>query len=190
MNRRLHLAVAVAFLVAAQLFASPAGAAESALGLKVGGHAGVSHTGGDIDSDTFIGGGVVRMDFLWLLTGELAIDYKEDSIGDDLGDISTVPIQLSALIRIIPVVYGTVGVGWYNVDASEDLTDQVEELDDVSDAALHLGLGAEFPVSNRWSVIGDYRYIWLKYDLGDVGDAFSDDANFYTFTGGLLFRVF
>ena len=190
MNRRLQLAGAVAFLVAAQLIASPAGAAERALGLKVGGHAGVSHTGGDIDSDTFIGGGVVRMDFLWLLTGELAIDYKEDSIGDNLGDISTVPIQLSALIRIIPVVYGTVGVGWYNVDASEDLTDQVEELDDVSDAALHLGLGAEFPVSNRWSVIGDYRYIWLKYDLEDVGDAFSDDAAFYTFTGGLLFRVF
>jgi len=187
MSRSLHLAGVIAFVMSASLFASPASA--GLLDLKVGGHLGLSHTGGDIDNDAFIGGGVVRAEVLSILTGELAVDYKKDEL-EGGGDISTVPIQLSALITPLPIVYGTIGVGWYNVSASDDLTEQVEELDDVSDAALHLGFGAEFPVSNRLSVIGDVRYIFLSYDIEDTVDAIDDDASFSTYTGGLLLKLF
>jgi opacity protein-like surface antigen len=191
MKRSLAIAFAIAALFPA-LLAAPARA--EFLSLKVGAHAGGSHTGGDIDATSFIGGGIARLELLSILTGELMVNYKQDNIevdGEKVGDISTVPIQLSALITFLPWVYGTVGVGWYDVKASDDITDQISELDDVSDAAMHLGFGAEFPINERWSVLGDVRYVFLNYDLGDLDtDVFDDSASFTTFTGGVLFKLF
>jgi opacity protein-like surface antigen len=191
MKRSLAITFAVAALFPA-LLAAPASA--EFLSLKVGGHAGGSHTGGDIDATSFIGGGLARLELLSILTGELAVNYKKDDIevdGEKVGDIETIPIQLSALITFLPWVYGTIGVGWYDVSARGDFTDQVEGLDDPSDAALHLGFGAEFPINERWSVLGDVRYVFLNYDLGDVDtDVFDDSASFTTFTGGVLFKLF
>src|SRR6185503_653912 len=129
---------------------------------------GGSHTGGDIDATSFIGGGVARLELRSILTGELAVNYKKDDIevdGEKVGDIETIPIQVSALITFLPIVYGTIGVGYYNVSANDDITDQVEGLDDLSDAALHLGFGAEIPISSRWSVMGDVRYVFLDYNV-------------------------
>jgi len=191
MKRSLAIAFAIAALLPA-LLAAPAGA--ELLSLKVGGQVGGSHTGGDIDATSFIGGGVARLELLSILTGELAVNYKKDDIevdGEKVGDIETIPIQLSALITFLPWVYGTVGVGWYDVKASDDITDQISELDDASSAAAHVGFGAEFPVSSRWSVMGDVRYVFLNYDLGDLDtDVFDDSASFTTFTGGVLFKLF
>jgi hypothetical protein len=190
MKRSLALTIAAAALFPA-LLASPARA--DLLGFKVGGHAGISHTGGDIDDSSPIYGGVARLEVLSLITGELAVDYKKDSveINGQKGDISTVPIQLSALITFLPIVYGTIGVGWYNVSANDDITDQVSELDNISQAALHLGVGAEIPISNRLYVTGDLRYVFLDYNLDNVSsDVFDSSASFTTFTGGLLFKLF
>jgi hypothetical protein len=181
----LMLAPAIVFLA---LLASPASA--GLLDLKIGGQVGASHTGGDIDESTFIGGGMLRCEVLSIITGELAVNYKKDEVPGG-GEISTVPIQLSALITPLPLVYGTIGVGWYNINASDDLTDQVSELEDISQAALHLGGGIEVPVSHRLSVCGDLRYVFLDYDLESVSDdVFDSSASFSTITGGLLFKLF
>jgi len=190
MKRSLALTIAVMALFPL-LLASPASA--DLLGFKVGAHGGISHTGGDIDDSSPIFGGVARLEVLSIITGELAVDYKSDSIETPAGDrdISTVPIQLSALITILPVIYGTIGVGYYSVSADDDLQDQVEGLDDLSNAAMHLGVGAEFPVGNRLSIMGDLRYVFLDYNLDNVDeDIFDTSASFYTLTGGLLLRVF
>jgi outer membrane protein with beta-barrel domain len=191
MKRSLAIAFAVAALFPA-LLAAPAGA--ELLSLKVGGQVGGSHTGGDIDATSFIGGGVARLELLSILTGELAVNYKKDDIevdGEKVGDIETIPIQISALITFLPIVYGTIGVGYYNVSANDDITDQVEGLDDLSDAALHLGFGAEIPISSRWSVMGDVRYVFLDYNVDNVDeDVFDSSASFTTFTGGVLVKLF
>jgi len=191
MKRSLAITIAVAALIPT-LLASPARA--DLLGLKVGGQAGVSHTGGDIDASSFIGGGCLRLEVLSLITGELAVNYKKDEFEAPDGstqDISTVPIQISALITFLPIVYGTIGVGYYNVSANDDLKDQVQGLDDLSQAALHLGVGAEIPIGNRLSVMGDLRYVFLDYNLDNVDeDVFDSSASFTTFTGGLLLRLF
>jgi hypothetical protein len=157
------------------------------LGLSVGGQAGVSHTGGDIDETSFIWGGSTRLEFLSILTAELAVNYRNESL--EGGDVSTLPIQVSALITPLPLIYGTIGVGWYDISPDDDLTNQLGDIGDFSNAALHVGGGVSIPVSAKWNFIGDLRYVFLNYDIEDIPDL-DTDADFYMLTGGLQYEVF
>ncbi len=157
------------------------------LGFSVGGQAGVSRTGGDVDKSAFIGGGSARVEILSILAGEFAVNYRRESL--DSGDISTIPIQVSALITPLPLIYGTIGVGWYSINLDGDLTDQLGDIGDFSNAALHLGGGISFPVAEKWNLIGDIRYVFLNYDIEDLPD-FDSNADFYMITGGLQYEVF
>ena len=157
------------------------------LGFSVGGQVGVSHTGGDIDESSFIWGGSTRLEILSILAAELAVNYRNESF--EGGDVSTLPVQVSALITPLPMIYGTIGVGWYDINPDDDLTDQLGDIGDFSNAALHLGGGVSIPVSEKWNFIGDLRYVFLNYDIEDIPDL-DTDADFYMITGGLQYEVF
>lgn len=174
-------------LVILMIATASAAQAGGLLGFSVGGQVGISHTGGDVDESAFIGGGSTRLELLSMLTAELAVNYRNESL--DGGDVSTIPVQVSALFTLLPLVYGTVGVGWYSIDASDDITDQLGDIGDFSNAAVHLGGGVSVPVSEKWSFVGDLRYVFLDYDIDELPD-FSSDADFYMVTGGLQYEVF
>ena len=155
------------------------------LGLSAGGQAGLSHTYGDVDKDSFILGANARMEFLSIIAGEIAIDYRNESL--DEGDIRTIPVQLSALFTLLPFVYTTAGFGWYDINVDGDLRDRFGKKD-LSNTGWHLGAGIGIPVPGRWSVIGDVRYVFLDYDKS--GADFSKNANYYQITGGLQYKIF
>jgi opacity protein-like surface antigen len=174
-------------LVILMIATSSSAQAGGLLGFSVGGQAGISHTGGDVDESSFIAGGSTRLEILSLLTAELMVNYRKETIDDY--DVSTIPIQASALITFLPLIYGTIGVGWYDINPDDDLTDQLGDIGDFSNAALHLGGGVSVPVSEKWNFIGDLRYVFLNYDIEDLPDVDSD-ADFYMLTGGLQYEVF
>jgi len=127
-----------------------------------------------------------RLRLLEFLGAEFAVDYrKEDGEG---GEIKTIPIQLSGLLYVLPFLHGTIGVGWYNVDATLDAVGDRLAIDDsATDAGLHLGGGLDLQLSPRLSLTGELRYVFLGYELREVAKAVDVDADFSTISAGLQF---
>ena len=155
------------------------------LGLSAGGQMGLSHTGGDVDEDSFLIGANARMELLSIVAAEIAVDYRNESL--DQGDISTVPVQLSAMFTLLPFIYLTAGVGWYDISVDGDLKDQFGE-GDLSNTGYHTGVGVGIPLPGPWSFVGDARYIFLNY--GEDLENFSQNADYYQLTGGLQYKLF
>ncbi len=171
-------------IVLALALAAPAHASWL-LGVSAGGQMGLSHTGGDVDEDSFLIGANARMELLSILAAEIAVDYRNESI--EGGDISTVPVQLSAMFTLLPFIYLTAGVGWYDIGVDGDLKDQFGE-GDLSNTGYHTGAGVGIPLPGPWSFIGDARYIFLNY--GEDLENFSQNADYYQLTGGLQYKLF
>jgi hypothetical protein len=128
-----------------------------------------------------------RLRLLEFLGAEFAVDYRKEDV--EGGEIKTIPIQLSGLLYVLPFLHGTIGVGWYNVDATLDAVgDRLGNIDDsATDAGLHLGGGLDLHLSPRLSLTGELRYVFLGYELGEVAEAVDVDADFSTISAGLQF---
>jgi hypothetical protein len=117
--------------------------------------------------------------------GRVAVNYRKGFAGgDEHASRATERAHHGA-----PWIYGTIGGGWYSIDPDDDITDQLGDVGDFSNAALHLGGGVSIPVSEKWNFIGDLRYVFLNYDIENIPDL-DTDADFYMITGGLQYEVF
>ena len=71
------------------------------------------------------------------------------------------------------VPYGTLGVGLYmlNIDYSPDINKVMGD-ETKAKAGVHLGFGAELPLTQSLSVHADYRYLFLSkiFDPGAIYD--------------------
>ena len=179
MKRLMQACVLLALALAAPAHAS------WLLGVSAGGQMGLSHTGGDVDEDSFLIGANARMELLSILAAEIAVDYRNESL--DQGDISTVPVQLSAMFTLLPFIYLTAGVGWYDISVDGDLKEQFGE-GDLSNTGYHTGAGVGIPLPGPWSFVGDARYVFLNY--GEDLENFSNNGSFYQLTGGLQYKLF
>ena len=185
--RRRYLPVAAGWLWAMIGLSSPAAADFSHF--TIGPHVGWAHTTESKESGLTVGL-ATRFKVVEVLGAELAVDWRSEDL--EAGEVNTVPVQLSGLIYVIPhYVHGTIGVGWYRVDASlEGVGDTLSDLDDsTSDAGLHLGAGFEVPLNSRMTFTGEGRYVFLGYELEDVDDVVEVDADFLNIIGGLQFYL-
>jgi hypothetical protein len=164
--------------------------ADAVLSLSLGPHIGWVYTK-DSEENLFTYGGAARLSILQFLTAELAVQYQKEDTGQ--GDIATLPIQLSGMLNIMPFLHGTVGFGYYSVDASlEGVSSTLGSIDDTAqDAAMHIGAGVNFPLATRGTLTGELRYVFLDYSLDDVnGQPIDVDADFFQITAGVLFKLF
>lgn len=154
----------------------------------LGPHVGWARTT-DSDESALTLGVATRLKLFEILAGELAVDWRSEEI--EAGDINTVPVQLSALVYPLPVLHGTLGIGWYRVDASLDAIGQtIADFDDAAwDAGVHLGGGIELPLGSTASLTGELRYVFLGYELEDVGQTLEADADFLNLLVGLQFQI-
>lgn len=178
------VAIPLAFLAVAAL-AAPAAAGLTHL--SVGPHVGWSRTTESDESGPSFGL-AARLKLLEFLAAELAVDHHQEDV-EGGGEIKTIPIQLSGLLYVLPFLHGTIGVGWYNVDATLDAVGgRLGNIDDsATDAGLHLGGGLDIHLSPRLSLTGELRYVFLGYKLGEAADAVKVDADFSTISAGLQF---
>lgn len=177
-------------LVAALLLLLTSGPAQAGiLDFSVGPKVGFSRTS-DSEENTYLVGGAARLGILPSLSAELGLDWRKEDL--DNADVTTVPVQLSALVYLLPSLHLTAGIGWYAVDAEFDaIVGEIEAFDDsASDAGIHLGAGLDLPLNESVNLTGDLRYVFLGYELESADQTLEVDADFFTVSAGLQFRLF
>ena len=164
-------------------------AAAPVLTLAVGPHLGGVYTT-DSEEALFTYGAAARLGIFSALTAELALQYQTEKT--DGGEISTLPVQLSGMLNVLPFLHATLGIGYYNVDATLDALGSTlgSVSDTASEAALHLGAGVNFPMGSRGTLTGELRYVFLDYNIENAGQSIPVNADFWQITGGVLFRLF
>ena len=119
----------------------------------------------DADEGTELLGAHLRWSPIPLLAVELSVDAAEADVEDGDGELSVVPVQLTAIVKPIPGLsfspYVLGGVGWTFLDL--ELGDVEEE---ETDFAAHVGAGLEFGVGPLL-FHADLRYVFFDPDFDD-----------------------
>jgi len=147
----------------------------------------------DADEGQMYGGLTARL-ALGGLSIEGAVDYRQEKYEDGLMTMRSWPVQVSALLYPVPIVYGLAGAGWYHTTLDYDQT-KMEELggtaipedETTSTLGYHLGAGLEIPLSNM-KLTADVRYVFLNYDLDEIENLPETDHDFLAVTLGLLWE--
>lgn len=126
-------------------------------GLEVGGR-GVYYHADDSDHGTFNPGAQARFHLNQWLAAEGSVDYQRHDVPATTAH--SLATQLSLLLYIRPArltPFLLAGGGWYltRVDGP-DLRRNLSRF------GPHVGFGAQFWLTDRWSVDMTYRYVWLE----------------------------
>jgi opacity protein-like surface antigen len=151
------------------------------------------HRAGDADDGRFMFGAFIRAKLSQAFALEGSINYRQEEYYGGRVEVSNWPVLVSALIYPFPAVYGIAGVGWYFTTVGFDNSTFEQDLDDrtTNPFGFHLGAGLELPLGEMLKLTGDIKYVFLNYDLEDVGDVALNDlnSNFYIISVGLAFGL-
>lgn len=144
----------------------------------------------DADEGSFIGGVVGRFKFIPMLGLEASINYRQESYADNLLTVRSWPVMVTGLIYPLPIIYGAMGIGWYNTtfDYDQDRLPILKD-DKVQKVGWHFGGGVELPVGSNFILTGDIRYVFLDYDFNEFPGSDELKSNFYVITVGLLYGL-
>lgn len=158
------------FLVLFVLLAAPAAAQVGKFGIGAHGTLlpSVTDNGDDEDGREFAFGVQARMRFTDNLGFEASVEFREEMIDDDV-TLKLYPIQFSLLYYLLPSsrvgIYALGGLGWTRSSLEGDFFG--EDAED-SQMSYHFGGGIEVPVSESIGVFGDFRYLNVDLDFGDL----------------------
>jgi opacity protein-like surface antigen len=166
----------------------------NAQGLSIGPQLGF-YKANDADQTKMMYGAAARAKLLPMLGVEGAINYRQESYANDLVKVKSWPITVTGMLYVLPIVYGALGAGWYNVtiDYDQSINDMGFADKTTQKFGWHLGAGAELPLGSA-KLAGDLRYVFLDYKLGEVlKDLPNSDnqvnSNFYVISVSLLFGL-
>jgi opacity protein-like surface antigen len=195
MKIRMMLIILLAVLFAAQVdaqYRDRPRATESSIG--VGPQIGYQRAA-DADAGRIMVGAFIRAKLSMAFALDASVNYRTEDYGSF--EVTSWPVMLSALIYPLPAVYGIAGIGWhfstisYNNDRFVNI--DLADLDDrtTSPFGFHLGAGLEIPLADKMKLFGDIKYVFLDYDLEDIGDVRLSDisSNFYLINIGLAFGL-
>jgi opacity protein-like surface antigen len=104
--------------------------------------------------------------------------------------------MVTALLYPIDILYGAIGVGWYNT--AFDYKPTIFNLNGSSETeqkfGWHFGAGVQFPLGgstdNPSSILtADLRYVFLNYDFRQMPGASNLKSDFVVLNIGLLFHL-
>lgn len=138
----------------------------------------------EADDGAFLGGLFFRTDWHGVVFIDGSVYYHSEEVSDG-ADLELIPIQLSAMLFLLgrdnilnPFVLGGGGLYW----SRTTITGQ--DTNSEFDFGWHLGLGADYNISDRMFIEGDFRYIWL--DSSSDNQTFSDSLkNFNHWIAGV-----
>jgi opacity protein-like surface antigen len=157
-----------------------------AQGIAIGPHVGY-YKAKNATEGSVLFGGTLRLKLSSAFAIEGTIGYKQEKY--DNGDIKVTgyPVTASALIYILPIVYGEAGAGWYNTKTEYSGVYSAFDDETNSDFGYHFGGGVELALDHV-ILTGDIKYVFLKYKFDKVPGQ-EVDANFYVISAGILFEL-
>lgn len=139
----------------------------------------------DADKASIMPGLALRINLLGLGV-EGSIYYKSEEFQNGAIKTKSYPINLTAMLSVLPIVHAEAGIGWYNTQI--DFTHLNSTYNSISDETktkpgYHLGAGVELPLGNLL-LTGDIRYVFL-----DLSTAVSFKSNFSVIMVGAMFKL-
>lgn len=140
----------------------------------------------DADQASLLGGAALRLKLTSSLGVEGSINYRQEKYADGALTVKGWPIMATGLIYPLPIIYGLIGFGWYNVTL--DYKSSLIQDETVRKVGWHFGGGVELPLGPV-TLTGDVRYVFLDYKFKQVPGSKDLKNNLTVFTAGLLFKL-
>ncbi len=121
---------------------------------------------------------------------EASINYRTEEYDGGALKTTMYPVMVSGMLYFFPLLYGTVGAGWYNtkIDYAEEFNLLGLKDETKSEFGYHIGIGAELGLGNL-ILTGDVRYVFLDLKLDRLPGIKEFKNNFYIITAGVLFEL-
>jgi opacity protein-like surface antigen len=133
------------------------------------------------------GGLALRAPVLPFLNLEGQIAYREDDHVAGIAKERMWPVTASAWLKPGIPLYAGGGIGWYHT--TFDFPESVPIHDTTVDhVGIHLGGGADVPLSNQVALDLNGRYIWMQQNNNDPEFPRSFDPDFWTVGLGLALK--
>ena len=148
------------------------------------------HKAKDAEDQKAMFGVALRGHLLPALGFEASINYRQEKYEDDVVTVRSWPIMLTGLIYPLPILYGTIGAGWYNttIKYDSDLFPNVGD-ETVQEFGWHFGGGVELPLGRNTRLTGDIRYVFLDYEFEEIPGLDDVESDFYVISIGLFFGL-
>jgi opacity protein-like surface antigen len=144
----------------------------------------------DADNGSFTGGVALRLKMMSILGIEASISNREERYANGALTVRSWPVMVTGLIYPLPIVYGAMGFGWYNVTFHYDQSKLPLFTDETTQkVGWHFGGGLELPITTYILLTGDFRYVFLNYDFKVIPGSGDLKSNFTVITVGLLFDL-
>jgi len=146
----------------------------------------------DAEEGSFLGGAAVRLGLNDAITLEGANLVRSEKYVHNTIKVTNYPVMVSGLFYVLPILYGTVGAGWYNskIEYNIDVPGILEPGDQShQDFGWHFGGGVEFPLRSKVNLTGDIRYVFLNYEFEDVPGSNDIQNDFFMINVGLFFYL-
>ena len=145
----------------------------------------------DADNAKLMGGAALRLNLSPALGIEGSINYREEEYAQGKVTARSWPVMVTGLLYPVPVLYGAIGVGWYNTTLDYDGGKIGREINSETKQKFgwHFGGGVELPVGSTAKLVGDIRYVFLNYNFKALPGSNGVNSDFYVITAGLLFGL-
>ena len=144
----------------------------------------------DADNGSIMGGVTCRLKLTPVLGAEASINYRQEKYANGALTVSSWPVMVTGLFYPLPIVYGAIGMGWYNLTFKYDQSKLPFFKDEtIKKVGWHFGGGVELPVGPNIKLTGDIRYVFLNYDFKQIPGSGNLKSNFTVITVGLLFGL-
>jgi len=144
----------------------------------------------DADNGAFTGGAALRLKLSSVVGIEASISNRRERYANGALTVRSWPVMVTGLIYPLPILYGAMGFGWYNVTFHYDqsmlplLSDETTQK-----VGWHFGGGLEFPITTYILLTGDFRYVFLNYNFAAIPGSGDLKSNFTVITVGFLFDL-
>ncbi len=150
----------------------------------------------DADNSIFMAGGAFRVRLSPLLGMEASINYRQEKYNHGGVTVTSWPVMVSGLLYPINILYGVIGVGWYNTsfDYSPALLFLGSHKVTEQKFGWHFGAGVQIPLSGSVEspnsiLTADLKYVFLNYNFQKMPGSSGLKSDFVVLSIGLLFGL-
>ncbi|MEW5796573.1 MAG: hypothetical protein AB1772_09440 [Candidatus Zixiibacteriota bacterium] len=101
------------FLVVFTLLVVLCGSTLGQVSAHLGPHLGIQKSQ-DAEDTNYLLSATLRLKLMSMLGAEGSVGYRQEEFAGDAVKVKSWPVTATGLLYLLPVVYGGVGIGWYN----------------------------------------------------------------------------